>query len=524
MARNITRKQRERNDLVVNFVASETESIEIEMDEHPEGKRRFHVILAGLAFISSLTVLFYVLACGTLLLSSTPTNTFTILFPALYLEICIAVLSFINFMHLNNHPFKGTWRAQKWLKATLVISALLSIISLVEIAAAMAGNDSNYSTYFFALVPTTFILIAFGWITMFAACELKNKGARVSTILYPEEVMKFKILMGRTFRYFGRHYVQLFVLFFGMAVLVSLLLLLIFSPFYTALQNEEEYLITWLYQHNFVSVTQVDPSIAQRAQTLYYMQNFYSYLQDAFKSFFYYAALGIGTTIVVNSYRGSDMLLSDSLKVSRKKILPLIIISLLFSFLYQAFLLLLVFPGIIFYMYCIFAYPNLFIVGTYRTTENFGKSKALISGSALHMALYVILFYFLQLAIQFLTGYINDAVSSGIGNVAIFNTASLDTYANFASNFILDFVSNVLTAFLAPLEVCLIAVLFIELGARQVKKIETLKKEEAKKSKTQSLNKLPYEQRVQKARYCPKCGLSVRKGVMRCPNCRTEIP
>jgi len=505
-------------------MASETESLEIEMDEKPENKRRVHVILAGVSFISSLAVVFYLIACGTLLLTSIPTSTFTILFPALYLDILIAALSFMDFIQLTKHPFKGSWWAQKVLKATLVISAGLSITSLVEMAAAMASTDDMYSTFAFALIITTFMLIASGWVVMFAACELQDKVyANTSTILYPEEVMKFKTMMGRIFRYFGRHYIQLLVLFFGVAVLVSLLDQLIFASFFTMLQNEEEALVTWLYQHNFVSVTQVDPDIAQRAQTLYYMQNVYTYLEDSFKSCFYYAALGISTMIVVNSYRGSDMRLSDALKATKGNIVPIIVISILFSFLYHAFLLLLVFPGIIFYFYCIFAYPNLLVVGTYRTTENFGKSKKLVSGFALHAALYVILFYLMQFGIQFLMGYISDAIVSGMGGLVVINSLRVDSYENFGTIFVLNLVSNVIPAFLSPLEACFVAILFIELGARQLNKAETLKKETAKKGKTQSLNKIPYEQRVQKARYCPKCGLSVRKGITRCPNCKTEI-
>ncbi|HME52268.1 MAG TPA: zinc ribbon domain-containing protein [Candidatus Lokiarchaeia archaeon] len=505
----------------------ETESIEIEMDEHPENKRRFHVILASAAFISSLAILFYVIGCGTLLFTSIPTNSFTVLFPALYLDLCIVAISAINYFQLNKHPFKGSWRAQKTLKATLVISAILSIISLIEITAAMSTNDAMYNTFSFALMLTTFFLVAVGWIEMFAACELQNKaGAGASTMLYAEEAMKFTILMGRVFRYFGRHYAQLLVLFFGAAVLTSILSQLIFSSLYSMLQNEEQFLITWLYQHNFVSVTvtQVDPSIAQRAQTLYYMQNLYSFLQDSFKSFFYYAALGIGTILVVNSYRGSDMLLSNALKSTRKQIGALIVISALFSLLYHGFLLLLVFPGIIFYFYCIFAYPNVLVVKEYRTVENFGKSKSLVSGFAIHTAMYVLLFYFLQLGIQFLLGYINDAVFSGMGGPVVINSLQINSYANFGSVFIINFVSNVVPAFFGPLETCLVAILFIELGARQLKKANALQQEAAKKDKTRPLNKIPYDQRVQKARYCPKCGLSVRKGITRCPNCKTEIP
>jgi hypothetical protein len=330
-------------------------------------------------------------------------------------------------------------------------------------------------------------------------------------------------MMGRIFRYFGRHYIQLLVLFFGFAILISLLVQLIFSAFFAVLQNEEKYLITWLYQHNFVSITQVNPDIAQRAQTLYYMQNVYTFIEDSFKSCFYYAALGIGTMIVVNSYRGSDTRLSDALKATKKNIMPLIIVSILFSFIYHGFLLLLVFPGIIFYFYCIFAYPNLLIVGTYKTSENFGKSKSLVSGFAIHAAVYVFLFYLMQFGIQFLMGYISDAIVSGLGGLAVINTLRVDSFANFGSIFILNFVSNVFPAFLAPLETCIVAILFIELGARQKRKTEMLKKEATAKGKTQSLSKIPYEQRVQKARYCPKCGLSVRKGITRCPNCRTEI-
>jgi len=54
-------------------------------------------------------------------------------------------------------------------------------------------------------------------------------------------------------------------------------------------------------------------------------------------------------------------------------------------------------------------------VSKYKTLQNFGESKNRIKGNFGRMALYVLIYYLIQIAVQFLMGYINNATIAGVG-------------------------------------------------------------------------------------------------------------
>jgi len=75
------------------LVSTKTDVIEKEMPTVPEEGRKVHVILAFTSFISSLAILFYLLACGALIFTSIPADPFKTFFPAIYLAACVLAFS-----------------------------------------------------------------------------------------------------------------------------------------------------------------------------------------------------------------------------------------------------------------------------------------------------------------------------------------------------------------------------------------------------------------------------------------------
>nr|MDO8116934.1 hypothetical protein [Candidatus Sigynarchaeota archaeon] len=67
-----------------------------------------------------------------------------------------------------------------------------------------------------------------------------------------------------------------------------------------------------------------------------------------------------------------------------------------------------------------------------------------------------------------------------------------------------------------------VAMLFIDLGARAKAKVAE-QQQASPKDKLATMKDLPFDARVKRARFCPNCGISVRQGVTRCPNCKHQL-
>jgi hypothetical protein len=268
----------------------------------------------------------------------------------------------------------------------------------------------------------------------------------------------------------------------------------------------------------------VPNEINDRAQLLSNGNNIFDYCQNVFKSSFYYAVLGIGITIVMKSYQGGDSRLSEAIKRSRGHVGPLILISILFSGFYQLGLLFFFVPGLIFYTYCIFAFPNLLFVGKYKTIQNFGEAKSRVSGNFARAILYAVIMYFIQFAYQLAMQSFLNGIIEGVGGSVLLGQWQMDPYGNIGTILLLEILTGSLLTFIAPLEASLVAMLFFDLEARKRAKVMAAMKSPSGKARAQSLSTSSLLDRTQKARYCPRCGLSVRKGITRCPNCKTDVP
>jgi hypothetical protein len=100
----------------------------------------------------------------------------------------------------------------------------------------------------------------------------------------------------------------------------------------------------------------------------------------------------------------------------------------------------------------------------------------------------------------------------------------MDPYGNLGNLMLLEIVTGSLATLVVPLEASFIALLFFDLAARKRVKLQASIKSPSGKARVQSLSSTSLGDRTQKARYCPRCGLSVRKGITRCPNCKAEVP
>ncbi len=495
-----------------------------------EDGRKFHVGIGIITIITSIALLSYLVSFMGELLTSTPVDPALALMPGLWLGACIAIAWGLSVFQSINQPLRGNYMPRRIVKASGIVgmgAAIAMDIGLLILVASgsSAVAFSGVSLYF---IIANFVVFGASWAGLYGATELRNPEAPKETRL-PEDLnkpMKIGVFLRRTFSYCGRHYGAILVLMIGITVVARALSAVFMSPWYASLLNEEQSLIAWLTQNNFTIGMTAPADIYNRYSTLYNVQSVFVYFKDVFESCFYYAMLGIGITIIMKSYEGGDSRISTALRNARSHIGPLIIISIIFSIFYNLLLLpiILFVPGLIFYTYCIFAFPNLLFVGKYRTLQNFGEAKNRISGNFWRTFVYSLVIYFVPFTFQLLLQYVLDAVVQGVGGTVVLRQWRMDPFGNLGNLMLLEVLTGLLTTFTVPLEASLIAMLFFDLAARKRVKVMASAKSPSEKARVQSLSSASLGDRTQKARYCPRCGLSVRKGITRCPNCKAEVP
>nr|MDO8086558.1 zinc ribbon domain-containing protein [Candidatus Sigynarchaeum springense] len=451
------------------------------------------------------------------------------LIPGIWLGACVAIAWVLSVYHSIRQPLRGNYMPRKIVKTSGIAGASFSIAMTVGLLSIVAsGAAAVFRSVSLYYIITDLVIIGASWVGLYGASELRDPEAPKET--RPAEdlnaPMQFKIFWRRVFSYCGRNYGAILVLMFAITVVTSVLYVFVMSSWHASLLVEEQALLTWLAQNNYTPGMTVPNDIYNRAQALYNVQNVFVVVQDVFKSSFYFAMLGICITIVMKSYTGGDSRISMLLRETRRSILPLILISIIFSTFYNILILplLLFIPGLIFYTYCIFAFPNLLFVGKYRTLQNFGEAKNRVSGNFWRAFVYVLIIYFVPFFFQLLLQFVMDGVIQGAGGIATIKTWRMDPFGNLGNLILLEIMPGGLTILIVPLVASLIAVLFFDLAARKRAKMVASMKSPSEKARAQSLSSTTLENRTQKARYCPRCGLSVRKGITRCPNCKAEMP
>jgi hypothetical protein len=440
-----------------------------------ENGRKFHVGIGIITLLSSFAMLLYLASCMSGMLTSTLVDPAMVLMPALWLGACIAIAWGLSAYRMIKSSLRGNYLQRKIVKVSGIIGAGVAIAMIVGLLT-LVLNDAdavtfrNVSIYF---IVANFVMLGASWAGLYSASELRDPEAPKETRTAEElnTPMPVKVVFRRAFSYCARHYGALLVLFFGFSVIGRVLYSVFLSSWHASLLNEEQFLITWLTQNNYIPGMDVPGDIYSSAQLLYNVQNVFVYFQDVFKSSFYYAALGIGITIVMKSYEGSNSRLSEAMRNARGKIGPLIIVSVLFSLCYQLGLVFLFVPGLLVYAYCIFAFPNLLYVGKYKTLQNFGEAKNRISGNFTRAIVFTAIIYFIQFGFQLVLQLLLDGVVQGFGGAAVIKEWRMDPFGNLGNIMLLESITGSLITFIAPIETALLAMLFFDLAARKRAKV-----------------------------------------------------
>ncbi|MBN2153636.1 MAG: zinc ribbon domain-containing protein [Candidatus Lokiarchaeota archaeon] len=494
-----------------------------------ESGRKFHVGIGIITLFASMAMLLYIISCTSGILTSTSVDPALILMPGQWLGACIAIGWGLSVLKSIREPLRGNYMSRRVLKAGGIAAAGCAIALLVAFLSftAIDGGASNYKGFSVYLVFANIAMLAASSVGLYAASELRDpeapKDARAAEEL--NTPMPVKVLFQRAFSYCGRHYGALIVLMLGLVTIGRALYVVVMSQWHTSLLVEEQSLLDWISRNNFIFGLEIPGDIASRGQLLYNTQPVFEYFQEVFKSSFYYAALGIAITIIIKSYQGGENTsLSAAMKHARSRFGPLVLVTVLFTMVYDLGLRLLFIPGLIIYTYCIFAFPNLLHVGKYKVLQNFGEAKNRVSGNFARSIMYGSIIYFMQFGFQLILQFLIEGVIQGVGGMGVVKGWRMNPYENIGNLVLLEFLTGGLAAFLAPLEASIIAMLFFDLAARKRAKVVESMKSPSAKARVQSLSSSSLVDRTQKARYCPRCGLSVRKGITRCPNCKAEVP
>ncbi|MEX2729624.1 MAG: hypothetical protein Q6353_020365 [Candidatus Sigynarchaeum springense] len=494
-----------------------------------ESGRNFHLGIGIITFFASFALLLYIVSLMSGMLTSSTVDPALALIPGIWLSACIAIAWMLSVYHSITQPLRGNYIPRKIVKTSGIASLCAAIATTVGFLAIVAsGAAAIFRSASLFLLFTDLVVLGASWAGLYGASELRDPEAPKQTRSAEDlnTPMTFKVFWQRALSCFERNYGAIVVLMFGITIVSSVLYVFIMSSWHAYLLGEEQALMTWLAQYNYTPGMPIPSDIYSRAQVLYNVQNVFVVVQDVFKSSFYFAMLGICITLVMKSYTGGDSRISTILRETRSNIPPLVLISIIFSLFYNILILplLLFIPGLIFYTYCIFAFPNLLFVGKYKTLQNFGEAKNRVSGNFWRAFGYTLIIYFVPFFVQLLLQYVIDGVIQGVGGIAVIKAWRMDPFGNLGNLIFLEIVTSGLTTFIVPLEASLVAVLFFDLAARKRAKVVASMKSPSEKARAQSLSSTTLEDRTQKARYCPRCGLSVRKGINRCPNCKAEMP
>lgn len=495
------------------------------------GSRQVLVLNGGISLICSTGLLLYLYVQNPAILTSTIGGTPTLIIPAV-MFLCIVVVNGLVIEAITLGLTTPVKNRSMMLGSgiALAIASVAGLVSLfyypvytgVQNAADVLHDAYNIETI---TILIGWILIAVSLVAIILASSLSSAHASPSELRPgPGGSMKILQVLRQGFVACGRNYWQLVVMFFLFGLVGKVLLILVVYPFGAPLNAQTAFLISWLRNNNNVQGITIPTGINNQINTVVDIQTIYSVLVTIFGDIFYYMALGAGLYIVVRSNRGAITTPGQFLKANKKKLPGLFVMAFLFSTFYNVGLQFLFVPGILVYIYMIMAFPNLIVVGQYRFIENFGKGKDLINKNLGRSAVYVIIWIAMRFGIQYCLTGISTAAQAGLTGGANTEAWTLDPLGNFGSLFLSESFDAMLNAFMGPIETAMMAMLFIDLQARQKERIAAAKAQGTSEAKVTAKKNLPYDQKVARARYCPKCGMSVRKDAARCPNCRTLLP
>lgn len=477
-------------------------------------ERDVNGLVAGCAFLSSMAALYLGTSMRSVI-ASVPVEPAWFAMPFLLLAatgLAAGVLGCINIAGkatLVGGARRGT------LLACFITIAACSFAQLVSVLAGTSLLDVQ-------------VLLALGSLVASTTCMIAATGPAPSTLsgvaeTSPDEgPAPFKVVLGRAAKACASQYWKLLAGFVIVQVIMKVVRLLVIVPWGTALLQEELFLVGYLRDNNYIAGTIVDPAIMDRARALVIWQNVHFIVNDAFQSTFYFTMLGLATCLVVKSHRGSDTGLAHPFSRDWRVLARLVGLSFLFSLVYHALLMILVVPGILFYAYCIMAFPNLLVGRKFRFFENFGRAKDLLKDNALRTIGFVLLLFVVRIAANYPASSIMAAVQAAAGGPVTTHAWLLVPFEHLGDLVALEAMEGMIGAFIGPLEAAIVAMLYVDLVARQ-RAAKAKPRPASPENRVEALKNLPLADRIKKARYCPTCGLSVRTGLVRCPNCKAAV-
>ena len=480
--------------------------------------RLFHKNAGGFMFVLALTMLIYFVSTGFGIYDTFTANQTYYFIPIQLCNSIIIGIAIIKIGTLFKTHILGNYFLLNLLKISQILNIALGAVSLIS---TFMEINQDTTTLLYVII---FILMVVSFIDLSASCELSDKvNKKYLKTPYKEEKMNFKMVFKRAYHYWVKYFWKLVVMFVILNLISKFIMVLVLAPWRGYLLLEEDWLLTWVFSNNFVG-GDVPADVLNRAQSLQFMQQAQQIMGDAVQVTFIFIGIGLGSYMIVKGYRGSDQTsFIQAFKRNKPQILRLIPLAFIVAILYTVGLAILFIPGIIVYVYCVMVMPNVTVERKYHFIQNFGKSKDLISKNFGRMALYTILIFFMKVGLQFPINYINDAIRGGVGNTALQELLK-DPISNFGSIFLLESLYSLLLAFVFPLEVAFISILFIDLSYRKTHKFSDDDDDgKTLKGRRESKKNLDFDKRVKRANYCPTCGLSVRKGTRRCPNCQSAI-
>ncbi|MHA1684759.1 MAG: hypothetical protein ACTSUE_27720 [Promethearchaeota archaeon] len=487
--------------------------------------------VSAVTFIGTYTSLIYVLSLGNVLLTNITIPGLIVYFPSIFIMIVIPLVSVIGITSLRNTYARDGIKYKIFKVFMFVSLSIAFVIFIYELIYCNVENDGltleSITTRNTIIVSIHAALLACSITFLYKVQSLQNqKVSRKNLSKFPEEEMGVRKIFSRGIFFLRTRYWQLLLVFMGAFILGRLINFLVFAPWERSIYLETRAITEWLTENNYYQGMPSTPEILainQRINNLTLNQQVYLILNTSVASTVFYVAFGIAVQIVIKAYRGADPTISRSLKQVKTKLIHLIIISFVFSVLYNLGLKILIIPGIIFYVFTIMVFPNVTIVGKYKIFENFGRSKDLLKNNIMRMGLFSLILIILKVLSQSPLEQISNQMLVGLGKEQVLKDWLLDPWGNAGSYIVYQVLDGMIRSAFGPVEAVFVAIMFIDLRARGRNRIANLKKSKDVKALANASKQMTYNEKVKRATYCPECGFSVKLGRTRCPNCKAKM-
>ncbi|MHA1792646.1 MAG: zinc ribbon domain-containing protein [Promethearchaeota archaeon] len=494
------------------------------------GQRTFYKACSTVNLLVILSGLIYLLVTGSLIIYNLKGNILLYFMPVFIALLFPPIISLVCVIISYKRPIGGNLgniNMMRFIHMAIIMISLSSLIYVYSYFTAFSRalpleENSGQHAMMIVFLLSTFIL-SFINLALTASLSRGQLAKKVKSIRGYKK-LNFKKIFPGIFKQGLKNYWQIFVMFVIFQFAMKALYLLLIGPINARVVMNEAIFLKYLQDINYYQGMDVPSFLINDAKNLYNLQLLGMILGNVLQDSFYFFSVGACVPLVVNSLRGRDMNLKNAIRAIKQHWKHLVPASILFALFYDMGLFLLVFPGLLVYVYMIMIFPNITVVGKYKFFQNFGKSKDLIKKNFTRTLFYVLFIFLINYIIQFSMNILYSGIKSGIGGDITLQSWIEDPYGHFGELYVVELIKGVLKAIPVPFEVSLIGLLFFDLSARKKERDRSIASISPKSAKNSSKKgKPPTEQKLKKARYCPNCGISVRSTATSCPNCKTKL-